>query len=346
MKKVTFQNPVCRGADPWLFTHDGWFYLCCTAGRELYLARTRNPGDMANAERTLIFQPPEDMPFSKNLWSPEIHYFSAEDFGAAHAGWYLYIACDNGENINHRMYVLKCEDKTSPFAPYANPKTGERFIPEKVASAVDPDFNTAWCCGQTILRDGGKVYSMWVDEKGRGTPEFHQRIRLAELENPYTAKVACVICRPTEEWEMHGFFIGEKKIWPRVVEGGTAVYGDDGKTYVIYSGSGYWTPYYALGQMTLCGDPCDEAAWQKQKTPIFSMSDKVFGCGHASYFKDAAGDRFICYHAYLSPDRTGGRYVFIEPYRIENGQVIIGNGSGKPADYETTVETLTIFEEE
>ena len=165
------------------------------------------------------------------------------------------------------------------------------------------------------------------------------------MQNPYTAGNAAVLCRPTEEWEMHGYGMGSDGIIrPRVVEGGTAVYGDNGEVYIIYSGSGYWTKYYALGQITLDGDPLCEGDWIKQKAPIFSMSDEVFGCGHASFFQDAAGDRFICYHAYLSPDRTGGRYVFLERYRIENGQVILGDGTGKPAPL-TAEHTIATFEE-
>lgn len=344
MQTVTFQNPICRGADPWMFPFAGKFYLCCTAGHRITLWRAADPSRIHDEESIVAFEPEAGHEWSQDLWSPEIHYFSPEDFGEAHAGWYLFIACDDGQNVNHRMYVLKSEDPHSPFAHYANPVTGERNVPEKFASPTDPGFNTAWCCGQTILRARGKIYAMWVDEVGRQTEDFHQRVRLARLTNPYTAETARVIIRPTEDWEMHGFgMCADGKIRPRVVEGGTAVYGDNGEVYLTYSGSGYWTPYYALGQLTLLGDPENEADWKKEKAPIFSMSDKVFGCGHASFFKDAAGDRFICYHAYLSREKGAKRYVFLERYRIEDGKIIIGDGSGKPADYTKVTETVTIF---
>ena len=344
MKTVSFHNPICRGADPWMFPFEGKFYLCCTAGRRITLWRAADPTKIQEEESIVAFEPEEGHEWSLDLWSPEIHYFAPEDFGKAHAGWYLFIACDDGQNVNHRMYVLKSEDPHSPFAHYGNPITGARNVPEKFTSPVDPDFNTAWCCGQTILRACGNVYAMWVDEVGRQTEDFHQRVRLAKLANPYTAETARVIIRPTEDWEMHGFGMGKDgKIRPRVVEGGTAIYGDDGEVYLTYSGSGYWTPYYALGQLTLHGDPERIEDWKKEKEPIFSMSDKVFGCGHASFFKDAAGDRFICYHAYLSREKGAKRYVFLERYRIEDGKIIIGNGSGKPADYTVTAETITIF---
>lgn len=344
MKTVSFKNPVCAGADPWMFAYDGWYYLCCTHGQKIILYRSKNPATIKEDEQITAFLPPENRPFSKSLWSPEIHYFSPEDFGPEHAGFYMFIACDDGKNVNHRMYVLRSEDRRSPFAAYGNPVTGERNIPEKFCSPEDETFNSGWCCGQTILRHDGKIYAMWVDEIGRQTPDFHQRIRLCPLKNPYTTGKASILCKPTEEWEMHGFGKGaDGIIRPRVVEGGTAVYGDDGEVYVIYSGSGYWTKYYALGQLTLKGDAEVYEDWKKEKEPIFFMSDEIFGCGHASYFTDAAGDRFICYHAYLSPDRKGGRYVFIERYRIEDGHVIIGNGSKRPAPLETE-QTICAFD--
>ena len=207
MKKVTFQNPVCRGADPWLFVHGEYFYLCCTAGRKLLLYRAKDVTkihDPEHCETVMAFAPREGEMWSKNLWSPEIHYFSEDDFGAEHAGWYMFIACDDGFNVNHRMYVLKCEDKDTPFAAYGSPVTGERFVPEKVSSPTDPHLNDGWRCGQTLLRHGKDVYCMWVDEVGRQTPDFHQRIRIAKMINPYTVGEAHVLCRPTEEWEMHG----------------------------------------------------------------------------------------------------------------------------------------------
>ncbi len=345
MKTIEFSNPVCGGADPWMFPFEGKFYLCCTGGKRVLLRRADNPAEIAQGESVPAFVPAEGQPYSKNLWSPEIHYFSEDDFGKEQAGWYMFVACDDGQNVNHRMYVLKSEDPHSPFAPYANPRTGERYVPEKVASPVDPDFNAAWCCGQTILRANGAIYAMWVDERGRQTEDFHQRVRIARLTNPYTARTAHVMIRPTENWEMHGFGMGaDGKIRPRVVEGGTAVYGDNGEVYIIYSGSGYWTRYYALGQLTLAGDPENIEDWKKTKEPIFSMSDKVFGCGHASFFEDAAHDRFICYHAYLSTEKGAKRHVFIERYRIKDGKIIIGNGSGKPADYTRVKETITLFD--
>ena len=145
MKTVSFKNPVCAGADPWMFAYDGWYYLCCTHGQKIILYRSKNPATIKEDEQITAFLPPEDQPFSKSLWSPEIHYFSPEDFGEEHAGFYMFIACSDGQNIHHRMYVLRSEDRRSPFAAYGNPVTGERNIPEKFCSPEDETFNSGWC---------------------------------------------------------------------------------------------------------------------------------------------------------------------------------------------------------
>jgi hypothetical protein len=55
------------------------------------------------------------------------------------------------------------------------------------------------------------------------------------------------------------------KWWPKVVEGCSPVYGEDGSIYLMYTGSGYWTTWYALGYMKLVGtDPMNPASWQKR----------------------------------------------------------------------------------
>ena len=327
---MSFTNPIrSNGADPWLFYHDGNYYYIATAGSQLTLYKAANIGDLPYAAGQMIYKPEAGKPWSKNLWSPEIHYFGPEDFGEEYAGWYCFIACDDGDNTNHRMYVIKCLTDDLMGA-WGHPLTGEENVPIKVESPDVPELTSdTWAAGQTAIRIDGQLYTMWVGETGRGTSDFHQTINIAKLSNPWTiTKSYGVICVPEYTWEKGG---SQDGVHPQVVEGGTAVYGSDGSVYIVYSGSGYWTTEYKLGQLKyLGGDPLDIKNWEKLPTPILSKSNELNGCGHASYVTDTDGQGWICYHAYLGTDTSSGRYAFVEPYTADENGVVIGNGTKRP----------------
>ena len=341
---MTFQNPIrSNGADPWLFFHNGCYYYIATGGTALYLYKAANIGDLATTYGTVIYKPESGKAWSKNLWSPEIHYFSAEDVGEADAGWYCFLGSDSGtdsgENAGfggQRAYVIKCLDGDNLLGRWGNPLTGEANVPQKI-EFPDSDFNDKELCGGcSVIIIGGQKYITFISEVGRetsGTPNvnFYQTINIAKFDKPWRISgQPKVICRSEYDWEKGG---SEDGIHPQVVEGSTAVYGSDGSVYIVYSGSGYWTTLYQLGQMKyIGGDPTDAASWQKSPTPIFSKSDKLNGCGHASYVTDTDGQGWICYHAYKGTDTQSGRFAYVEPYKTDANGVVIGNGSTHPED--------------
>ncbi len=335
-----FSNPVQGdGADPWLFYNNGYYYYIATAGSVLRLRRAANIGDLPYAETKIIYDPEDGHEWSKNLWSPEIHYYTDEQIGKGNGGWYCYVACDDGDNVNHRMYVIKCLDGNDLFGRWGNPVTGEVNVPQRIEAKDIPGFDDIWAAGQTDIIINGQLYMMYVTEACRGTVDFHQTINLVKMTNPWTiVGQSHVICKSEYDWEMKGHAVSQStgKIWPKVVEGGTAVYGDDGSVYIIYSGSGYWTTFYSLGQLKyMGGDPLDIANWKKSPTPIFSKNGQINGCGHASYVTDTSGQRWICYHAYTGTDTKSGRDAFVEPYTVDSSGVTIGNGSKHPANLAT-----------
>ena len=333
-----FSNPIQGdGADPWLFYNNGYYYYIATAGSVLKLRRAANIGDLPYAETRVIYDPEDGKMWSKNLWSPEIHYYSDEQIGEGNGGWYCYIACDNGDNTNHRMYVIKCLDGNELFGRWGNPVTGEVNVPQKVEAKDIPGFDDLWAAGQSAITINGQIYTMYITETGRGTSSFHQTINIVKMTNPWTITgQSQIICRSEYDWEMHGYATNGSKWWPKVVEGATAVYGDNGEVYIIYSGSGYWTTFYALGQLKyLGGDPLDINNWQKSPEPILSKNNQINGCGHASYVTDTSGQRWICYHAYTGTDTSSGRDAFVEPYSVNSSGVSIANGTKHPADLAT-----------
>ena len=230
---TTFQNYLRSGADPWLFLHDGYYYLTITGSTQISVFKAMNFEDLATAPPIVVFKPEPGHEYSRNLWSPEIHYFSEAEAGAENAGWYLYIACDDGDNNNHRLYALKSLSGT-PEGPYGNPETGEINVPVKVKNPDDPEFNTGWCAGQTVLRCKGRNYAMWVDEVWEepvnGEQRRYQVEYLCEMSTPWILKgQKAMICQPTLDWEKQGATTSGNKIYPEVVEGGTAVYGPNGE---------------------------------------------------------------------------------------------------------------------
>ena len=170
------------------------------------------------------------------------------------------------------------------------------------------------------------MYATWVDEVGRGEGlgNFYQRLRIARLSTPWQlATGGATITTPTQSWEQKG----ANATLPQVVEGGTAIYGDNGEIFLAYCGSGYWSDY-GLGQLTLKREGGDYAnplltdSWIKYSgNPVFSSktSSDLRGAGHAFFLKDDLGNRFMCYHAYPYVDgvKQSSRNCYMETYSID-----------------------------
>ena len=339
---ASFTNPLRKNADPFMFYYDGFYYYTYTHGSSISLIKVANPADLATAEPKLICDPVEGV----NMWSPEIHYFSAEEIGAEHAGWYMFFGYDDGTTANQRAHVVKCLDGDNLLGRWGNPITGKVNVPQKIEFPDDPTYNNEGLCGGVSkIVINGKAYVTYVTEQGRGGEGFHQSINITAIENPWTfVGKSTIICVPEYDWEKGGagHSATENKWWPEVVEGASAVYADSGEVFLMYTGSGYWTKYYCLSYLSfLGGDPLDANNWKKFGEPILSYSSEVNGCGHGSYFKDHAGRYWVCYHGYLGADTQSGRYSHLERIYVEADGITIGTGKGNPAPIDT-VYTLNV----
>ena len=308
-----------RCADPWLFRHGDRFYLTQTGATKVnvFAADTLAGLSASDCTQAVAYDSAFD-PTVKALgysdvsgtWSPEIHHYADADF-PGHAGWYMFLALRDAatDDSRHVKSVVLKSLSGDPAGPYGHPVTGEKFASQLV---LDKDGNpyADWAVGQTalVIREGAwkGVYALYVTETGRGTRNFYQEIRIARLKTPWQlASRSGIVTVPTQFWETvgasrTGYRDPVKKkatpYFPRVVEGATAVYGDKGDVYLIYSGSGYWTNY-GLGQLTWTGeDPLKTTSWTKfEFNPIFTIANKrgkhlpgldLQGPGHASFFRD------------------------------------------------------------
>ncbi|MBC9797130.1 glycoside hydrolase family 43 protein [Sinomicrobium weinanense] len=280
----TFTNPLLpSGADPYSTYHNGYYYYTHTLGNKLTLWKTKNLADLKNAESKLIWTPPEGTLYSKDIWAPEFHIIDGK--------WYVYFAADDGDNNNHRMYVL---ENTSE-----DPFRGTWDFKGRVAAWPD-----RWAIDGNVFKYNDELYMIWSGWEGNTNGQ--QNIYIAKMKNPWTMDGKRVlIAEPTYTWEKQGDLDDEINPPHVNVNEGPQYLEHDGKIFIVFSANGCWTDYYALGLLSLEGrDILNPASWKKHPEPIFTKSEKhsVYAPGHNSFFKSPDGtEDWILYHANSNP---------------------------------------------
>ncbi|MDB5232371.1 MAG: family 43 glycosylhydrolase [Chitinophagaceae bacterium] len=304
----TFTNPLLSsGADPWSIYKDGYYYYTNTLGDSIVIWKTKSLADLAIAEKKTIFIPPPHTNYSKQLWAPEIHFL--------HGKWYVYFAADNGVNENHRLYVL---ENTS-----VDPLKGDWNFKGKLSDASDK-----WAIDASVFEHNKQLYLIWAGWEG--DVNFEQDIYIAKMKDPWTIDGNRVrISKPQFDWEKHGD-LHDKNNPPHVdVNEGPEVLKNKGKLYLIYSASGCWTDFYALGYLSADekSDLLSPASWKKNPSPVFKQSSEngVYAPGHNSFFKSPDGkEDWILYHANSEPGQGCGRH------RSPRAQKFTWNKDGTP----------------
>lgn len=339
---VTVNNPLCTGADPWVIYHEGFYYMAIVRGSAVYVSKAATVADLGDAEPVPVWKANEENGLT-SIWSPELHYFSADEFGEEYEGWYLYIACtpygsSEDNQINTRRCYVTRSVTSDPQGDYMAPDT-KKLNGATLMNLYDD--NTRWAIGPSIFRIDGKAYLSWTGTV-KNPDRTYQTLNLGLMTSPYEIDFAKsgVFCEPTEEWEKHGATYGNEKNSPEVVEGATALYGPDGSVYCVYSVSGYWTPYYSLATLKYKGgDPLNMANWEKSSAPVFVANKiDVFGPGHAAFVQSADGaTNYFVYHGYKT-SAMDVRYVHVEEYVFdEEGNLKFGNGVAVTGDVPVVV---------
>lgn len=284
-----FYNPILpAGADPWIIYKDGFYYYTHTTGDRLEISKTKNLANLRSAERKVIWRPPAGKAYSSQLWAPELHFL--------HGKWYMYFAADDGNNDNHRMYVIE-HDATDPME-------GEWTFKGKVSDKSD-----RWAIDGTVCEYNKQLYMLWSG--WAGDKNGQQNIYIAKMSNPWTiSSERQLLSSPELKWEKVG---SEENPYVSVNEGPQILI-NNSKVFLIYSASGCWTDSYNLGMLSFQGDNdlSDPKVWVKSKTSVFSKSEQngVYAPGHNSFFKSKDGkEDWILYHANNNPGEGchGGR---------------------------------------
>lgn len=285
----TVQNPLLpSGADPYSTYYNGYYYYTHTLGNRLMLWKTKNLADLKNAESKLVWTPPANTPYSKEIWAPEFHIINKK--------WYVYFAADNGDNNNHRMYVL--ENKSE------DPFKGTWEFKGQIAAKPD-----RWAIDGNVFEYKDQLYMIWAGWEGKTNGQ--QNIYIAKMSNPWTLEGNRVlISQPTYTWEKQGDL--DDAVNPphvSVNEGPQFLqHGDD--VFIIFSANGCWTDFYNLGMLRLTGNnPMNPQDWTKHDKPVFSKSEEnsVYAPGHNSFFKSPDGtEDWILFHANDNPGEGCG----------------------------------------
>ncbi|TGD80587.1 glycoside hydrolase family 43 protein [Hymenobacter wooponensis] len=288
---TTFTNPLLpSGADPWSIYHDGYYYYTHTTGVNITLWKTNSLSQLDKAEHRVVWTPPATGPNSRDIWAPELHRI--------HGKWYLYYAADGGKNDDHRLWVLENSS--------ANPLEGTWVDKGQLR-----DVTNKWAIDGSVFENEGKLYFVWSGWEGDGNGR--QDIYLARLKNPWTIDGPRLkVSTPVYAWERNGD-LHDAINPPHVdVNEGPQVLRHGKKLVLVYSASGCWTDYYALGMLTasMDSDLLQPGSWTKSPRPVFQQDPAagVYAPGHNSFFKSPDGTQdWLLYHANNAPDQGCGR---------------------------------------
>jgi len=285
-----FANPILpSGADPWITFKDGYYYYTNTTGRNLAIWKTKSVVNMRNATKKIVWTPPVGTAYSKEIWAPELHQIQGK--------WYMYFAADDGNNTNHRLYVIENKAK--------DPTEGEWNFKGQIT-----DNTNKWAIDGNVFEHRGNLYMIWSGWEGDQNGQ--QNIYIAKMKNPWTITGKRVKISGSDfDWEKHGD-LGKSSNPPHVnVNEGPQFLANDRKMFIIYSASGCWTDFYALGQLSadMNADPMQASSWTKSPQPVFKASPEngVYAPGHNSFFKSPDGNEdWILYHANSEPGQGCG----------------------------------------
>ena len=175
--KIFCNSQGTQSRDPSVIKHNGKYYWTYAFENRIYIMEAATIEDFANGEGKLVWTP-DDAKYSQEVWAPELHVIDGI--------CYIYVACDDGNNYNHRMYVIS-NASSNPLEKYIN-----------IGQITDP--TNKWAIDGTILRHNDNLYIVWSGWEG--DENIAQNIYIARLSFPTKIDGERVlISRPDQNWE-------------------------------------------------------------------------------------------------------------------------------------------------
>lgn len=255
----TFTNSLVTEADPTIEFYNGnYYYVATTWTNQVTMRKSPTLAGLKTAAAFTVYSD-TNAGRNANMWAPELKRLN----GPNGWRWYLMYTMGAAGNFdNQRLHVLESagDDPAGPYTYKGRP------VP-----------TTTWNIDGSYLELNGELFMVW----SMFAPDGLQSNYIARMSNPWTATSAgSLLSRPVLSWETQGGAVNE----------GPIAIQRNGRTFIVYSASGCWTPDYKLGMLTYTsGDPLLTSSWAKGANPVFQKTGTVFGPGHNDFFTSPDG---------------------------------------------------------
>lgn len=246
IRKIFSDNRPTYGQDPHVTMVDGVPLLCESLDEEkIAITVLESLDSLKRVSTTVVWDRSEE----RQVWAPELHLI--------HGLWYIYYTASDGQNANHRTYVLQAPHFLGPYW----------FI-----GSVGPDV---WGIDMTqFLWWDNKRYAIWSGWEKNGSEEFPQNLYIGQMNSPWSVRGRVKLAVPEYDWE--------KSIQP-ILEGPQVWINDKGRLGLLYSANASWKTEYSTGAMVFFGsNPLNRDHWRKHPTPV--LSNAGHGCVVQDYF--------------------------------------------------------------
>lgn len=257
----TFRNPIGTGADPFMVYFNGNYYLTNTQFDSIKMWKSPSIAGLLTAPPITVWT---DSNSSRNreIWAPAFFQWNSH--------WYMYYTADDGNDANHRMYVLQSSGN-DPAGPYT-----------LKARVYDPS-NDTWAIDGMLLNNNGALYFLYSSH-GQGV---QNALYIAPMSNPWT------ISGPRTYLPAAGTCT-EVREAPATLQ-------RNGRIFLVYSVCDTGKPDYHLEMATAqdTSNLLDPNSWVYNGVR-FQRSDGVgvYGPGSCGFFKSPDGTQdWMVYHA-------------------------------------------------
>lgn len=317
-KEPFFHNPIAKGADPWVIRDPQQpRYLWCKSDNDRGILIFESDDLTKLGKRHLVWKAPDEGPYSKEAWAPELHAIGDR--------YYVYFAASDGDNANHLTYVLK--SKTSdPLGEYT------LHGPMATGDGEDGQSPNVWAIDMTILQHNDKLFAIWSGWDQPGSD--NQFLYIAPMSSPTKLSGPRVLVCDNDDhlWERI-----EPDASQRGLNEGPEIFQAKGKTSLLYSCGASWLPTYKLGRLELVkDDPLADGAWQKMPEPAFQSTESVYGVGHSCFAQSLDGKQWWhIFHAKVGPEPGWNRALHLQPMNVaDDGTPLLGS----PLDRTTPIQ--------